>query len=123
MNKDEILDAISGMSVLELSDLVTAIEDKFNVSAAAPIAAAAATASNEEPAAKEQTEFDVVLTAVGESKINVIKAIRALTGLGLKESKDMVGETPKTVKEGISKDEAEAAAKQLAEAGATCEVK
>ncbi|MBF2735614.1 MAG: 50S ribosomal protein L7/L12 [Betaproteobacteria bacterium AqS2] len=122
MNKQEILDSISSMSVLELSELVSAIEEKFNVSAAAPAAVAAAPAAAG-PAAEEQTEFDVVLTGAGESKINVIKAIRAITGLGLKESKDMVGEVPKAVKEKVSKDEAEEIAKKLSEAGATCEIK
>lgn len=122
MNKQEILDSISSMSVLELSELVSAIEEKFNVSAAAPVAVAAAPAAAG-PAAEEQTEFDVVLTGAGESKINVIKAIRAITGLGLKESKDMVGEVPKAVKEKVSKEEAEEIAKKLSEAGATCEIK
>ncbi len=123
MNKQEILDSIAGMSVLELSELVSAIEEKFNVSAAAPAAVAAAPAASDAPAAAEQTEFEVVLTAAGESKINVIKAIRAITGLGLKESKDMASETPKTVKEKVSKEEAEEIAKKLTEAGATCEIK
>lgn len=122
MEKDKILDAISEMSVLELSELVTAIEDKFNVSAAAPVAAAPVAAAAA-PAAEEQTEFDLVLTAAGENKINVIKAVRALTGLGLKESKDLVTEAPKPVKTAVSKEEAEEGAKQLTEAGATCEVK
>lgn len=123
MTKDKILDAISEMSVLELSELVTAIEDKFNVSAAAPAAVAAPAAAADAPAADEQTEFDLVLTGAGESKINVIKAVRALTGLGLKESKDLVSDAPKPVKTGVSKEEAEEGAKQLTEAGATCEVR
>ena len=123
MNKDQILDAISEMSVLDLSELVSAIEDKFNVSAAAPVAAAAAVAVAEDSAVEEQTEFELVLTSAGENKINVIKAVRALTGLGLKESKDLVTEAPKAVKEGLSKEDAEEGAKQLTEAGATCEVR
>lgn len=123
MNKDQILDSISSMSVLELSELVSAIEEKFNVSAAAPAAAVAAAAPADAPAAAEQTEFAVVLTAAGESKINVIKAVRAITGLGLKESKDLVSEAPKPVKEGVSKEEAEEISKKLTEAGATVEVK
>ena len=125
MNKQEILDSISGMSVLELSELVSAIEEKFNVSAAAPVAVAAAApgAGSDAPAAEEKTEFDVVLTGVGESKINVIKAVRAITGLGLKESKDLVSDTPKPIKEKVSKAESEDIVKQLTEAGATCEVK
>ena len=123
MNKDQILDSISSMSVLELSELVSAIEEKFNVSAAAPAAAVAAAAPADAPAAAEQTEFAVVLTAAGESTINVIKAVRAITGLGLKESKDLVSEAPKPVKEGVSKEEAEEISKKLTEAGATVEVK
>ena len=123
MNKDQILDSISSMSVLELSELVSAIEEKFNVSAAAPAAAVAAAAPADAPAAAEQTEFAVVLTGAGESKINVIKAVRAITGLGLKESKDLVSEAPKPVKEGVSKEEAEEISKKLTEAGATVEVK
>ena len=124
MKKEEILDSIASMSVLDLSELVSAIEEKFNVSAAAPVAVAAAAAGGgEAAAAEEQTEFDVILTGVGENKINVIKAVRALTGLGLKESKDLVTEAPKPIKEKVSKEEADEAAKALAEAGATCEVK
>ncbi len=121
MNKNEILDAISTMSVLDLSELISAIEEKFNVSAAAPVAVAAA--SGAAPVVEEQTEFDVVLTGVGESKIGVIKAVRALTGLGLKESKDLVESLPKPVKESIGKEEAEDVLKQLKEAGAACEIK
>lgn len=121
--KEEILDSIASMSVLDLSELVAAIEEKFNVSAAAPVAVAAAGAPAAEAAAAEQTEFDVILTAVGDNKINVIKAVRALTGLGLKESKDLVTEAPKPVKEKVSKDEAAEAQKALTDAGATCEVK
>lgn len=122
--KEEILDSIAAMSVLDLSELVSSIEEKFNVSAAAPVAvAAAAGGAGAADAVAEQTEFDVILTEVGENKINVIKAVRALTGLGLKESKDLVTEAPKPVKEKVSKEEAEEAKKALAEAGATCEVK
>lgn len=122
--KEEMLDAIASMSVLDLSEMVTAIEEKFNVSAAAPVAiAAVAAGGGDAEAATEQTEFDVILTAVGEHKINVIKAVRALTGLGLKESKDLVTEAPKPVKEKVGKEEADEAAKALTEAGATCEVK
>ena len=124
MNKNEILDAISGMSVLDLSELVSAIEEKFNVSAAAPVAVVAAgAAAGAAPEVEEQTEFDVVVTSCGESKIAVIKAVRALTGLGLKESKDLVESLPKPVKEGLSKQEAEEVSKQLTEAGAACEIK
>ena len=123
MTKDQILDAISEMSVLELSDLVSAIEEKFKVSAAAPAAAVAVAAPAAAEAASEQTEFTVVLNSAGENKINVIKAVRAITGLGLKESKDLVTEAPNPVKEGVGKEEAEQIAKQLTEAGATCEVK
>ncbi|MCY4325044.1 MAG: 50S ribosomal protein L7/L12 [Betaproteobacteria bacterium] len=124
MNKQEILDSIAGMSVLELSELVKMIEEKFDVSAAAPVAAvAAAPAAAEAAAAEEQTAFDVILTAAGGNKIAVIKVVRAVTGLGLKESKDLVEGAPKPVKEGLAKAEAEDVAKQLSEAGATCEVK
>ena len=123
MNKQEILDSIAGMSVLELSELVKMIEEKFDVSAAAPVAAAAAAPAAEAAAAEEQTAFDVVLTAAGGNKIAVIKVVRAITGLGLKESKDLVEGAPKPVKEGLAKTEAEDVAKQLSEAGATCEVK
>ena len=123
MNKQEILDSIGSMSVLELSELVKMIEEKFDVSAAAPVAAVAAAAPAEQAAAEEQTAFDVILTAAGGNKIAVIKVVRAVTGLGLKESKDLVEGAPKPVKEGLAKAEAEDVAKQLSEAGATCEVK
>ena len=129
LGKDEILDAISNMTVLELSDLVKAVEDKFGVTAAAPVAVAAAPAAGGDGAAagaaggEEQTEFDAVLTEVGANKILVIKAVRELTGLGLKEAKDLVDAAPKAVKEGVAKEEAEAAKEKLAEAGATVEVK
>ena len=127
LGKDEILDAISNMTVLELSDLVKAVEEKFGVSAAAPVAmAAAAPAAGGDGAAaavEEQTEFDAVLTEVGANKILVIKAVRELTGLGLKEAKDLVDAAPKAVKEGVTKEEAEQVKEKLAEAGATVEVK
>lgn len=126
MNKAEILDAISGMSVLELSELIKDMEEKFGVSAAAPAAVAVAAAPAEggaAAAAEEKTQFDVVLTEVGGNKVSVIKAVRTITGLGLKEAKDLVDSAPKPVKEGIAKADAEAAASQLREAGATCEVK
>ncbi|MEP6469355.1 MAG: 50S ribosomal protein L7/L12 [Chloroflexota bacterium] len=127
MGKDEILEAISTMTVLELSDLVKAVEDKFGVTASAPVAVAAAPAAGGDGAAaaapEEQTEFDAVLTEVGPNKILVIKAVRELTGLGLKEAKDLVDAAPKAVKEGVAKEEAEQVKDKLAEAGATTEVK
>jgi large subunit ribosomal protein L7/L12 len=118
LGKDEILEAISSMTVLELSDLVKAVEDKFGVTAAAPVAMAAAPAAPE-----EKTEFDAVLTEVGANKILVIKAVRELTGLGLKEAKDLVDAAPKAVKEGVTKEEAEQVKEKLAEAGATTEIR
>ncbi|SFP88186.1 LSU ribosomal protein L12P [Nitrosomonas cryotolerans] len=121
VSKDEILDSIANMTVLELSQLIKEMEDKFGVSAAAT--AAVAVAAPAAAAAAEQTEFTVVLTAAGASKVNVIKVVRAVTGLGLKEAKDLVDGAPKAVKEGIAKEDAEAIQKQLTEAGATCEVK
>jgi large subunit ribosomal protein L7/L12 len=128
LGKDEILDAISNMTVLELSDLVKAVEEKFGVTAAAPVAVAAAPAAGGDGAAaaagsEEKTEFDAVLTEVGANKILVIKAVRELTGLGLKEAKDLVDAAPKAVKEGVAKDEAEQVKEKLAEAGATVEVR
>ena len=122
MNKEQIMEAIEAMSVLELSELVKALEEKFGVSAAAPMAVAAAPAAGA-AAAEEQTEFDVVLTAAGASKINVIKIVREVTGLGLKEAKAIVDEAPKAVKEKISKADADALKAKLEEAGATVEVK
>jgi large subunit ribosomal protein L7/L12 len=122
LSKDDILNAIAEMSVMEVVELVEAMEEKFNVSAAAAVAAAPAAAAAGE-AAEEQTEFDVVLTGAGEKKVNVIKAVRELTGLGLKEAKEMVDGAPSTVKEGASKDDAEAAKKKLEEAGASVELK
>ena len=121
----EILDKIASMTVLELSELIKAMEEKFGVSAAAAVAVAgpAAAGGAAAPAAEEQTEFTVVLAAFGDNKVNVIKAVRELTGLGLKEAKDLVDGAPKPVKEGISKADAEAAKKKLEEAGAKVEVK
>lgn len=121
--KEEILDAIAGMTVLELSELIKNMEEKFGVSAAAAAVAVAAPAAAAAPAAEEQTEFSVVLTSAGDNKVNVIKVVRAVTGLGLKEAKDLVDGAPKAVKEGIAKADAEAIQKQLVEAGAGCEIK
>lgn len=125
LSKAEILDAIANMTVLELSELIKDIEEKFGVSAAAATVAVAAgpAAGAAAPAAEEKTEFDVILTAVGANKVNVIKVVRAITGLGLKEAKDLVDSAPKPVKEGVSKAEAEDIKKQLTEAGATVEIK
>ncbi len=123
-SKAEILDAIAGMTVLELSELIKEMEDKFGVSAAAAaVAVAAAPAAGAAAAAEEKTEFTVVLASAGEKKVEVIKVVRAATGLGLKEAKDLVDGAPKPVKEGISKADADALKKQLEEAGATVEVK
>jgi large subunit ribosomal protein L7/L12 len=121
--KEEILDAIAGLTVLELSELIKAMEEKFGVSAAAATVAMAAPAAAAAAAAEEQTEFTVVLNKAGENKVNTIKVVRAVTGLGLKEAKDLVDGAPKAVKEGISKADAEAIMKQLAEAGAVAEMK
>jgi large subunit ribosomal protein L7/L12 len=125
LSKDEIIDAIGGMTVLELSDLIKAIETKFDVKASAPVAIAAAPAAGGAAAApaEEKTEFNVVLTVAGEKKIQVIKVIRAITGLGLKEAKDLVEGAPKPVKEGVPKDEADKIKKELEEVGATVEIK
>ena len=124
LSKDDILNAIAEMSVMQVVELIEAMEEKFGVTAAAAVAAAPAAAAGEgAAAAEEQTEFDVVLAATGDKKVNVIKAARALTGLGLKEAKDMVDGAPATIKEGASKEEAEEAKKQLEEAGATVELK
>ena len=122
VSKDDILESIANMSVMEVVELIEAMEEKFGVSAAAAVAAAPAAAAAA-PAAEEKTEFDVVMTSFGENKVNVIKAVRAVTGLGLKEAKDMVEGAPATVKEGASKDEAEDIKKQLEEAGASVELK
>jgi large subunit ribosomal protein L7/L12 len=123
VSKDDILEAISNMTVVEIVDLIEAMEEKFNVSAAAPVAVAAAPAAGGGEAAAEKDEFDVVMTSFGDNKVSVIKAVRGITGLGLKEAKDMVEGTPSTIKEGASKDEAEDVKKQLEEAGATVELK
>jgi large subunit ribosomal protein L7/L12 len=123
LSKDDILNAIAEMSVMDVVALVEAMEEKFGVSAAAAVAAAPAAAGETAAAAEEQTEFDVVLTAAGEKKVNAIKAVRELTGLGLKEAKAMVDGAPSTVKEGVSKDDAEEAKKKLEEAGASVELK
>ncbi len=120
----EILDKISSLTVLELSELIKAMEDKFGVSAAAAVAVAGpAAAGPAAAAAEEQTEFTVMLSSFGENKVNVIKAVREITGLGLKEAKDLVDGAPKPVKEGVNKADAEAAKKKLEEAGAKAEVK
>jgi len=119
----EILDKISSMTVLELSELIKAMEEKFGVSAAAAVAVAGPAAAAPAAAAEEQTEFTVVLAAFGENKVNVIKAVRELTGLGLKEAKDLVDGAPKPVKEGVNKADAEAAKKKLEEAGGKAEIK
>jgi len=121
MSKEQILEAIKGMTVLELNDLVKAIEEEFGVTAAAPVAVVAGGAAVAEE--EEQTEFDVVLLEAGASKINVIKAVREITGLGLKEAKDLVDNAPKPVKERVSKDDADAVKAKLEEAGAKVEVK
>jgi large subunit ribosomal protein L7/L12 len=121
ITKDQVVEFLGNMTVLEMSEFVTELEEKFGVSAAAPVAVAAA--GGDAVAAEEKTEFDVVLTSIGEKKINVIKAVRAITGLGLKEAKDLVDGAPNTVKEAASKDEAEDIKKQLEEAGAGVELK
>jgi len=124
VSREDIIDALSNMSVLEVTELVKELEDKWGVSAAAPVAAvAAAPGAGEAAAAEEKTEFDVVMTSFGGNKVAVIKAVRAITGLGLKEAKDMVEGAPATIKEGVSKEEAEDLKKQLEEAGASVEVK
>ena len=124
-SKDDILKAIEEMSVMDLVDLISAIEEKFGVTAAAAVAAAPAAAGGDgdEPAAEEKDAFDVVLAAAGDQKVQVIKAVRAITGLGLKEAKDMVDGAPSTLKEGVKKDEAEEMLAKLTEAGATGELK
>lgn len=124
VSTEEILETISNMTVMEVVDLISAMEEKFGVTAAAAVAAApVAAAGDAGAAAEEKTEFDVVLTNAGSNKVSVIKAVRAITGLGLKEAKDMVEGTPATVKEAASKDEAEEMKKQLEEAGASVELK
>ncbi len=123
VTKDEMLEAIANMTVMEVVELVEAMEEKFGVSAAAAVAAAPAAAGDAGGAAAEQTEFDVILAAAGDKKVNVIKAVRAITGLGLKEAKGVVDGAPAPVKEGVDKAEAEDIKKQLEEAGATVELK
>lgn len=123
VSKEEILDTISNMTIMEVVDLIEAMEDKFNVSAAAAAVAVAAPAAAGGEAAAEQTEFDVVMTSFGDNKVSAIKAVRAITGLGLKEAKDMVEGAPATIKESVSKQEAEEIKKQLEEAGASVELK
>jgi large subunit ribosomal protein L7/L12 len=125
LSKDDILNAIAEMSVMDVVELVSAMEEKFGVTAAAAVAAAPVAAGGDAgaAAAEEKDEFDVVLTAAGEKKVNVIKVVRGVTGLGLKEAKDMVDGAPNTIKEGASKDEAEDIKKQLEEAGASVELK
>jgi len=122
VSKEEILDTIAAMSVMEVVELISDMEEKFGVTAAAAVAAAPA-AGGEAAVVEEQTEFDVILTGFGEKKVGVIKAVRAMTGLGLKEAKDAVEGVPTPLKEGVSKDEAEEAKKQLEEAGASVEIK
>jgi large subunit ribosomal protein L7/L12 len=123
VSKDEILEAIGNMTVLEVVDLIKAMEEKFGVTAAAAVVAGPAVAAAEAAPVEEQTEFNLILTSFGANKVGVIKAVRALTGLGLKEAKDAVEGVPTTLKEAISKAEAEAAKKELEEAGATVEIK
>ena len=123
VSKDDILEAISSMTVIEVVDLIEAMEEKFGVSAAAPVAVAAGPAGDAGAAAEEKTEFDVVMSSFGGNKVSVIKAVRGITGLGLKEAKDLVEGAPAPIKEGASKDEAEELKKTLEEAGATVELK
>jgi len=125
LSKDDILNAIADMSVMEVVELVQSMEEKFGVSAAAPVAVAAAVASDggAEAAVEEQTEFDVVLSVIGDKKVNVIKVVRTITGLGLKDAKGLVDSAPSTIKEGVAKAEAEELKKQLEEAGAQVELK
>jgi len=124
VSKEDILETISNMSVMDVVDLISAMEEKFGVSAAAPVAVAAGPAAGGDvAAAEEQTEFDVVLTSFGAQKVPVIKTVREITGLGLKEAKDLVEGVPSSIKEGVSKDEAEQIKKKLEEAGASVEVK
>ena len=123
ITKDQVVDFIANMSVLEMSELVKEMEEKFGVSAAAAVAAPASSGGESEAAAEEKTEFDVILTSFGEKKINVIKEVRSITGLGLKEAKEAVEAAPKAIKEGVSKEEAEEVKKKLEEAGASAEIK
>lgn len=123
VSKEDILEAIAGMTVMDVVELISAMEEKFGVSAAAAVAAAPAAGGGEAAAAEEQTEFDVVMTSFGSNKVAVIKAVRGITGLGLKEAKEAVEGAPTTLKEGVSKDEAENVKKELEEAGASVEIK
>jgi len=123
VSKEDILETISNMSVMEVVELIEAMEEKFGVSAAAAVAAAPAAGGGEAAAAEEKTEFDVVMSSFGDNKVGVIKAVRGITGLGLKEAKEMVEGAPATIKEGVDKDEAEDLKKQLEEAGASVELK
>jgi large subunit ribosomal protein L7/L12 len=123
LSKDDILSAIAEMSVMDVVELVEAMEEKFGVSAAAAVAAPVAGGGSEAAAEEEQTEFDVIITGPGEKKVSAIKAVRAITGLGLKEAKGLVDDAPSAVKEGVSKDEAEEILKQLLESGASAELK
>ena len=123
VSKEDILETISNMTVMEIVDLIEAMEEKFGVSAAAPVAAAAPAAGGEAEAVEEKTEFDVVLSSFGDNKVAVIKAVRGITGLGLKEAKDLVEGAPAAVKEGVNKEEADEIKGKLEEAGATVEVK
>ncbi|MBW1912123.1 MAG: 50S ribosomal protein L7/L12 [Deltaproteobacteria bacterium] len=123
MSKEDVVEYISNMTVLELSDFVKELEEKFGVTAAAPVAVAAAPAEEAQEEAVEQTEFDVILTAIGDKKIQVIKVVRAITGLGLKEAKALVDGVPEKVKDGVPREEAESIKKQIEEAGATVDIK
>ena len=123
LTQEEIIEAIGGMTVIQLSDLIKAIETKFDVKAAAPVAVAAGPVAGAAAPAEEKTSFDVILKAAGDKKINVIKVVRAITGLGLKEAKDLVEGAPKAVKEGVTKDESEKMKKELEENGAQVEIK
>jgi large subunit ribosomal protein L7/L12 len=123
VSQEEILETISSMTVMEVVDLISAMEEKFGVSAAAAVAVAAVAGGGEAAAAEEKDEFNVVMTSFGDNKVSVIKAVRGITGLGLKEAKDMVEGVPSTIKEGATKDEAEDIKKQLTEAGASVELK
>ena len=123
ITKEQVVEFISNMTVLELSEFIKELEEKFGVSAAAPAVAVAAAPAAAAPAEEEKTEFDVILKEVGANKIGVIKVVRALTGLGLKEAKEKVDNAPSTLKEAVSKEDAEAAKKELTEAGATVEIK
>ncbi len=123
VSKDDILEGIASMTVMEVVELIEAMEEKFGVTAAAAVAAAPAAGGGEAAAAEEQTEFDVVLASFGSAKVGVIKAVRGITGLGLKEAKEAVEGAPATIKEGVSKEEAEDIKKQLEEAGGTAEIK